>query len=117
MSIFLTPTPISDWFAWYHYSMESNVIGGQIFTYEYSVIVQQGTKMFPFRQTSSNYQFQSKCVTSWMLLFKGLGVGKIDIFFKELTPHSRTYELHGQGKKKEKEMYKIKINKHLTLSY
>ena len=30
--------------------------------------------------------------------FKVIGNGKIDIF-KELTPHSRTYELRGQGKK------------------
>ena len=29
-------------------------------------------------------------------------------------PRSRTYELRGQGKK---EMYKIKTNTHLTLSY
>ena len=36
-------------------------------------------------------------------------------FFKELTPRSRTYELRGQGKKKE--MYKIKTNKQLTLSH
>ena len=43
---------------------------------------------------------------------------KIYIFFKELTPHSRIYELHGQGKKKKKKKkYKIKKNKHLTLSY
>ena len=49
-------------------------------------------------------------------MFKGVGVGKIDIFFTELTPRLWTYELRGQvGKKKEK--YKIKTNKHLTLSY
>ena len=35
---------------------------------------------------------------------KGVGNGKIDIFFKELRPHSRTYELRGQGEKKN---YKI----------
>ena len=34
-------------------------------------------------------------------------------FFKELTPRSLTYELRGQGKKKE--IYKIKTNKHLTV--
>ena len=31
--------------------------------------------------------------------FKGLGVGKIEIFFKELTPHLWTYELRSQGGK------------------
>ena len=46
-------------------------------------------------------------------IFKGVGNGKIDIF-KELTPHSWTYELCVQGKKSH---YKIKTNKHLTLSY
>ena len=30
--------------------------------------------------------------------FKGVGNGKIDVF-KELTPHSRPFELRGQGKK------------------
>ena len=43
-----------------------------------------------------------------------VGVGKIDIF-KELAPHSQTYELRSQGRKKNQ--YKIKTNKHLTLSY
>ena len=40
---------------------------------------------------------------------------KISTFFKELTPRSRTYELRGHGKKKD--MYQIKTNKQLTLSY
>ena len=31
-----------------------------------------------------------------------------------MTPHSRTYELRGQG---EKSQYKIMTNKHLTPSY
>ena len=31
-----------------------------------------------------------------ILNIKGVGNGKIDVF-KELTPHSRTYELRGQG--------------------
>ena len=39
---------------------------------------------------------------------------QIDIF-KELTPHSLTYELCSQGEKKK--MTKSKTNKHLTLSY
>ena len=47
------------------------------------------------------------------LRVKGEGNGKIYIF-KELTLHSQTYELCGQGKKIQ---YKIKANKHLTLSY
>ena len=36
--------------------------------------------------------------------------------FKELTPSFRTYELHGQGKKK-KALTESKTNKYLTLSY
>ena len=31
---------------------------------------------------------------------KGVGVRKIDSFFKELTPRSQTYELRSQGEKK-----------------
>ena len=46
---------------------------------------------------------------------KGVGVGKIDFFFKEFTPRSWMYELRGQGGKKKK--YKIKTKTHLTLSY
>ena len=42
----------------------------------------------------------------------GVYVEKIDIF-KELTPHSRTYELRDHGKKNNE----TKANKHLTLSY
>ena len=38
---------------------------------------------------------------------------KKSTFFKELTPRSRTYDLHGQGKK----MHQTKTNKHLILSY
>ena len=33
------------------------------------------------------------------IVFKGVGNGKIDIF-EELTPHLRTYKLHGQGEKR-----------------
>ena len=51
---------------------------------------------------------------SLFLILKGVLYQKIDIF-KELAPRSRTYELRGQGKKKEK--YQITTNKHLTLSY
>ena len=48
---------------------------------------------------------QSHLDKSWFVLFlskllkkcvKGVGNGKVEIS-KELTPHSRTYELHGQG--------------------
>ena len=42
-------------------------------------------------------------VAEQYFLVKGVGNGKIDIF-KVLTPHSRTYELRGQGKKNQ---YKI----------
>ena len=39
---------------------------------------------------------------------KGVGVGKINIFFKELISRSQTYELRGQGGGKK--MYKSKTN-------
>ena len=42
------------------------------------------------------------------------GVLEKSTFFKELTPHSWTYELRGLGGEKND---KIKANKHLTLSY
>ena len=37
---------------------------------------------------------------------KGVYNGKINIFFKELTPRSRTYELRGQGEKRKKKITK-----------
>ena len=66
----------------------------------YWIALFQGTKIY--------------CIILLDSKFKGQ-VGQKSTFFKELTPHSRTYELRGQGEKKNSIQNQDKQTPHTVL--